>query len=81
MEISIIGERIAAGRARVKLSQAAFAERLGVTAQAVGKWERSESLPDIFMLGKIAEVIGVNDICYFLGKDKCGICGCGCGEC
>jgi len=60
------------------MSQALFADKLNVTPQAVGKWERSESLPDIFTLAQIAELIGTNDICYFLGKTpcNCGYCDC-----
>ncbi|MCL2847034.1 MAG: helix-turn-helix domain-containing protein [Firmicutes bacterium] len=71
MNIEIVGKRIAEGRHAKGLSQAQFAALVNVSAQAVGKWERSESLPDIFMLGKIGEVIGTTDINYFLGKSPC----------
>jgi len=74
MDFRIIGQRISEGRRELGLSQAQFAERLNVTPQAVGKWERAESLPDIFMLGRIGELIGTSDICYFLGKQPC-LCG------
>ena len=80
MDFKIIGSRIAQGRKEKQLSQAKFAELLCVTPQCVGKWERSESLPDIFTLGKIGEVIGTHDIRYFLGKDPCN-CECGCDCC
>jgi len=80
MDIKIIGRRILEGRRAKGLSQAQFAELLNVTPQAVGKWERSESLPDIFMLGLIARAIGTNDIRYFLGHDPC-TCNCGCCDC
>jgi len=80
MDISIIGKQIIKGRKAKNLSQLQFAELLNVTPQAVGKWERSESLPDIFTLGKIGEIIGTSDICYFLGKPPC-TCTCGCCEC
>jgi DNA-binding XRE family transcriptional regulator len=80
MDITVIGKQIARGRHEVGLSQAKFADLLSVTPQAVGKWERSESLPDIFMLGKIGEIIGTHDICYFLGKERC-TCTCGCCDC
>ena len=76
--MEIVGKRIAEGRKKQGLSQAQFAERLNVTQQAVGKWELSESLPDIFMLGKIAEVIGTTDINYFLGKKPCTCNFCDC---
>ena len=78
MDYSVIGKRIAAGRKNRGLSQAQFAELLYVTPQCVGKWERSQSLPDIFMLGKIGEVIGTTDINYFLGKPPCECVFCSC---
>jgi len=74
----IIGIRIAEGRKKIGLSQAQFAAKLNVSPQAVGKWERSESLPDIFTLGKIGEVIGTTDINYFLGKLPCSCKFCDC---
>jgi len=80
MDTKIIGQRILHGRTEKGLSQAKFAELLNVTPQAVGKWERSESLPDIFMLGLIAKAIGTDDIRYFLGHDPCS-CSCGCCDC
>lgn len=39
-----IGIRIAALRKKAGLSQTALAERLGVSAQAVSKWESGDSL-------------------------------------
>ena len=80
MDIKIVGERIALGRKKLALSQAEFAKKLNVTGQAVGKWERGESLPDIFMLASIGEVIGNTDICYFVGIDS-HHCKCTCGCC
>ena len=78
MDTKIIGTRIAEGRKNKGLSQAQFAELVSVTPQAVGKWERSESLPDIFMLGKIGEVIGITNINFFLGKKPCSCNFCDC---
>ncbi|MCL2234282.1 MAG: helix-turn-helix domain-containing protein [Firmicutes bacterium] len=78
-ENNIVGKRIAEGRKNKRLSQAQFASLVSMSPQAVGKWERGESLPDIFMLGKIGEVIGNTDICYFIGKQHCH-CSCGCCE-
>ena len=54
-----LGKRIAAGRKRLGLTQDQLAERLGVTAQAVSKWENDQSCPDITMLPKLAEIFGI----------------------
>ena len=75
---NIIGIKIAEGRKNKGLSQSQFAKLLSVTPQAVGKWERGESLPDIFMLGTIGEIIGTTNINYFLGKAPCTCKFCDC---
>lgn len=54
-----LGKRIAANRKRLGLTQEKLAEQLGVTAQAVSKWEHDQSCPDIIMLPKLAELFGV----------------------
>ena len=41
-----LGERIQYFRKRAGLSQEGLAERLGVSRQAVSKWETDEALPD-----------------------------------
>lgn len=53
------GKRIAANRRRLGLTQDALAEQLGVTAQAVSKWENDQSCPDITMVPKLAEIFGI----------------------
>ena len=53
-----LGKRIIAGRKGLGLTQDALAEKLGVTAQAVSKWENDQSCPDITMLPKLAELFG-----------------------
>lgn len=42
------------------LSQEALAEKLGVSRQAVSKWERSESSPDTDNLIALAKLYGVS---------------------
>lgn len=54
-----IGKRIAACRRSLGLTQDQLAEKLGVTAQAVSKWENDQSCPDISMLPRLAEIFGV----------------------
>lgn len=43
-ETKKIGNKIAEARKRINISQAQLAERLFISSQAVGKWERGESM-------------------------------------
>lgn len=61
---SIIGDKIAKARKKTSLSQAQLAEQLFISPQAVGKWERGESIPDIVTISKLAKILGV-DLNYF----------------
>ncbi len=54
-----LGKRIAQHRKRLELTQDALAEQLGITAQAVSKWENDLSCPDIAMLPRLAEIFGI----------------------
>lgn len=51
-----LGKRISARRKALGLTQDALAEHLGITAQAVSKWENDQSCPDITMLPRLAEI-------------------------
>ncbi|MBW8331659.1 MAG: pentapeptide repeat-containing protein [Prolixibacteraceae bacterium] len=64
METKLIGNKIAEARKKATISQAQLAERLFISPQAVGKWERGESMPDIITLNRLAEILGV-DLNYF----------------
>ena len=55
-----LGKRIIAHRKRLGMTQDKLAEQLGVTAQAVSKWENDQSCPDITMLPKLAEIFGIS---------------------
>ena len=59
-----IGNKIAEARKKINLSQATLAQQIAISPQAVGKWERGESLPDIVTLNKLAALLGV-DLNYF----------------
>lgn len=54
-----LGKRIVSQRKRLGLTQDALAEKLGVTAQAVSKWENDQSCPDITTLPKLAEIFSI----------------------
>lgn len=55
-----LGKRIIANRKRLGMTQDKLAEQLGITAQAVSKWENDQSCPDITMLPKLAEIFGIS---------------------
>ena len=46
-------------RKEKELTQKDLAEQLGVTDKAVSKWERGLSCPDISLLAKLSEILGV----------------------
>lgn len=54
-----IARRLAARRKQAGLSQEALADKLGVSRQAVSKWERAESLPDTDNLIALAAIYGL----------------------
>lgn len=55
-----LGKRIMGCRKGLGLTQDQLAERLGVSAQAVSKWENDQSCPDITTLPRLAEIFGVS---------------------
>lgn len=64
LETKKIGNKIAEARKRINISQAELAQQLFISSQAVGKWERGESMPDITTFNRLAEILGV-DLNYF----------------
>lgn len=67
MKTKFIGDKIAEARKRLNLSQAQLSQQLFISPQAVGKWERGESMPDIITLNRLAEILDV-DLNYFSDK-------------
>lgn len=55
-----LGKKIAEARRHSGLTQNALASRVGVTAQAVSKWEQGRSCPDIAILDEIADALGIS---------------------
>ena len=54
----MFSERLKALRKERKLSQAALSAQLGVTQQAVGKWETGRSTPDPATVARLAALLG-----------------------
>ncbi len=59
-----IGKNIALLRKNKGLTQAELGDLLGVSNQAVSKWESEMTMPDVMLLPEIAKVLGVeiNDL-------------------
>lgn len=55
-----IGKRIASLRKEKGLKQEQLAEMLGVSGQAVSKWENDQTCPDITLLPKLAQILGIS---------------------
>lgn len=55
-----IGECILNYRRKHRLTQDEFGKLLGVSPQAVSKWERELCYPDIFLLPVISDLIGMS---------------------
>lgn len=64
MDTKMIGSKIVKARKEKNMSQAQLAQLLFISPQAVGKWERGESIPDIVTFTRLAEILSV-DLNYF----------------
>ena len=52
------------------LTQEALAEKLGVSSQAVSKWENDQSCPDIALLPELAKILGCTTDELLTGKSN-----------
>ena len=64
----VLGEKITELRKRSGLSQEQFGDKIGVSRQAVSKWEMSQTTPDLSKIMAVAEFFGVST--DFLLKDE-----------
>ena len=55
-----LGKKIRQQRLKAKLTQEQLAEKLGIGAQSVSKWENDVSMPDITSLPLLAEIFGIS---------------------
>ena len=63
-----IGNRIAKYRKEKALTQEALAEKMGVSSQAVSKWENDASCPDISLLPQLCRELGITTDELLTGK-------------
>lgn len=54
-----LGNMIAQYRKRLNITQESLAQQLGVTNQAVSKWESDQCCPDVMLLPKLADIFGI----------------------
>lgn len=71
-----IHEKICELRKARSLTQEKLGSLLGVSSQAVSKWEKGESLPDIMILSTLCEVLGITadsllEVPMSVKKDDC----------
>lgn len=67
-----IGDIISKTRQNHNMTQEEFASRLGVTPQAVSRWERGNGLPDVSLIEGICKVLGIgaNELLGIVSENK-----------
>lgn len=63
----MLAQRLRNERKKARLTQAQLGEKLGLTQQAIGKWEKGLAEPDISSINKLAELFQCNPN-YLLGN-------------
>lgn len=65
-----LGTRISDCRREKKLTQDELADKLGVSPQAVSKWENDVCCPDIMLLPRLAAILGVSVDSLLSGEEE-----------
>lgn len=69
MNEQTLGQRIAAERKKLGLSQEALGEKMGVSRQAISKWESDGAVPEIEKLIAMSKLFGVS-LGWLLGVEE-----------
>jgi flagellar biosynthesis component FlhA len=69
MDGNAFGKKLATSRKEIGLSQEQLAFRLGVTPQAVSKWERGSGYPDIEMLYYLCDILSCSSD-YLIDREE-----------
>ena len=70
MDIQKVGRQISLLRKAKGITQNELGERIGVSFQAVSKWERGETLPDTSLLPDLAKILETSIDNILLGSEK-----------
>lgn len=70
MDLKKVGIFIAKYRKLNKLTQEQLGEKIGVAAKTISKWERGVNAPDIAILNKLSEVLGISVSEILNGQEK-----------
>lgn len=70
-DLQMLGEKISICRQNKNMTQETLAGKLGITPQALSKWERGMSLPDVSMLADLARILEVS-VDWLLGLELPG---------
>ena len=65
-----IGKRICALRKAKGMKQEELAQRLDISGQAVSKWENGQTCPDVSLLPRLAEILGVTTDYLLTGEQE-----------
>ena len=64
------GKLIASKRKEKGLTQEQLAEKLGVTNKAVSKWETGRGMPDLAIIQKLCEILGITVTTLLNGEEN-----------
>ena len=58
-DLKVLGEKVRKERKLAGLTQEQLAEKLGVSINAVSKWERGLNLPDVSLMKELCDILNI----------------------